>query len=125
MPRTWKRSDVAGFSSTFNLPTSSRPAISLASWSTTGAIIWQGPHQGAHISSNTGNGELAISAEKLASVMVRGFAAMESGVLQLPQIGTSDPESLASGTRLFVPQIGHRIMRLSGIVIGDETQPGC
>jgi len=61
MLRTLKREPVAGFSSVFSFATFTRPASSVASCSIVGAIILQGPHHGAHISSNTGSGERSTS----------------------------------------------------------------
>ena len=84
MLRTLKRAAVAGFSSILIFAIRTRPAISAASCSIAGAIIWQGPHHGAHISSKTGSGERSTSAENVASVTVTGLLELNSGVLQRP-----------------------------------------
>src|SRR5580692_10147614 len=81
----------------------------------TGAIILHGPHQGAHMSSSTGSGECSTSAEKLASVMVRGFEAAWRGVLHRPHTGFSPCWIFSWGTRLFAPQLGQGIKAVSGI----------
>jgi hypothetical protein len=107
---------VTGFSSTFSLPTCTRPANSRASCSTTGAIAWQGPHHGAHRSTSTGSGERSTWLEKLASVIVRGSPVGGSGALHRPQTGASPLASFACGMRLPVPHAGHWIIRLSGMV---------
>ena len=72
MLRTLKRAAVAGFSSTLSFANRTRPAISDASSSSTGAIIRHGPHHAAHRSSTTGSGERSTSAENVASVTVTG-----------------------------------------------------
>lgn len=87
MLRMLKRSAVIGFSSTFNFPTRSLPRFSAASCSMAGAIILHGPHHGAHMSSSTGKSERSTSAEKLASVIMRGCEDVISGVLHRPQTG--------------------------------------
>jgi hypothetical protein len=78
---------VAGFSSTFSFATRTRPAISAASSSITGATIPQGPHHGAHMSSNTGSGERSTSAAKLASVTFTGLFSKGKVVLHRPHTG--------------------------------------
>ena len=82
---TLNRAAVAGFSSTFNFATRTRPAISRASSSITGAIMRHGPHQGAHKSSSTGTGARSTSSAKVASVTVTGMLPARSGVLHRPQ----------------------------------------
>src|SRR4051812_28442872 len=107
MLRTLKRDAVAGFSSTFSFANRTRPAISDASSSTTGAIIRHGLHQGAHMSTSTGSGEPSTSVEKFASVTVIGPEPAERGVLHRPQIGLSPPSILTIAprdTRLIAPQ---------------------
>jgi len=62
------------------LPIMTLPASSAASCSITGAIVRHGPHQAAHISSNTGSDEPVTTEEKLVSVTITGFAeTVESG----------------------------------------------
>jgi hypothetical protein len=70
---TLNRAAVAGFSSTLSFANRTRPAISDASSSITGAIIRHGGHHGAHMSSTTGSGERSTSAENVASVTVTGL----------------------------------------------------
>jgi hypothetical protein len=53
----------------------------------TGATSRQGPHHGAHKSSNTGSGERSTSAKNVASVTTTGLLAASRGVLQRPQTG--------------------------------------
>src|SRR6267143_190875 len=102
MLRTLKRFAVAGFSSTFSLATRTRPATSTANSSRTGAIIRQGPHQGAHMSSNTGSGDCSTSAAKLASVTVSGWLLERDGAfLHRPQTGSFPCSIFSRSTRLF------------------------
>ena len=89
MLRTLNREAVAGFSSTFSLANLTRPAISAASSSSTGAINRHGPHHGAQRSRSTGTGERSTSAANVASVTVTGAPEAGKGVLHLPQIGVS------------------------------------
>src|ERR1700733_4307336 len=118
--RMRKRSAVTGFSSTFSFATRTRPAISLASCSTTGEIIWQGPHQAAHRSSSTGRGERSTSAENVASVTVMGWIETGSGFLHRPQTGASPCSIFSSGTRLVAPQTGQRMSCASGIPVCSQ-----
>ena len=106
---TWKRPAVAGFSSTLSFATRTRPAISAASSSITGATMRQGPHHGAHISSSTGTGERSTSATKVASVTVTGFVSNGRGVLHRPQTGLSPWAIFSCGTRFVLPQEEQRI----------------
>lgn len=105
---TWKRAAVTGFSSTFSFATRTRPAISAATSSMTGATIRHGPHQGAHKSSSTGSGERSTSAKNVASVTVTGLLSASRGVLQRPHTAWSPCLSLSGGTRLVAPQEGQR-----------------
>src|SRR5438477_11659535 len=57
------------------LPTFTFPSYSLASSSTIGPIILQGPHHSAQKSTSTGVSDLSTSCSKLASVKVTIFAA--------------------------------------------------
>src|SRR3984957_3442243 len=120
MLRMRKRSAVTGFSSTFSFATRTRPDISLASCSTTGEIIWQGPHQAAYRSSSTGRGERSISAENVASVTVMGWMETGSGFLHRPQTGASPCSIFSSGTRLVAPQTGQRMSCASGIPVCSQ-----
>src|SRR5712664_1735246 len=113
-----------GFSSTLSLATRTRPAISAASSSMTGAIILQGPHHAAHASTRTGTGERSTSAENVASVTVTGRVSMDTGrdVLQRPHTGSSPLSILSRGTRFATPQAGQRITSVSGRC-GAEAVP--
>src|SRR5690606_20618725 len=66
--RTWYFSAVARFSSTLTLAIFTLPAYSSASSSRAGAIILQGPHQGAQKSTSTGSEDCSTLASKSASV---------------------------------------------------------
>ena len=92
---TPKRAAVAGFSSTLSFAIRTRPDISLASSSRIGAIIRQGPHQGAHMSRSTGMGERSTSAANVASVTVTGAPPTGSGRLHRPQTGARPRSTLA------------------------------
>src|SRR5688572_17067562 len=73
MPRTWKRLvGTFGFSSTFILPMVARPAYSVASCSTIGAMRRQGPHHSAQKSTSTT--PCFVSSSKLLSVKVFTFS---------------------------------------------------
>ena len=87
MLRRSKRAAVRGFSSTLSLATRTRPAISAASSSMTGAIILQGPHHPAHASTRTGTGERSTSAENVASVTVRNPGDRLIAALDRPDTG--------------------------------------
>ena len=113
----FNRAEVCGFSSTFCLATRTRPAISAASWSTTGAIMRQGPHQGAHKSSNTGSGDCSTSAVNVASVIVSGFCPTINEVLQRPHTGSSPAAIFSCGTRFFAPHEGHWMTWASGMIL--------
>src|SRR5260370_1220144 len=93
----------------FSFATRTRPAISTASSSSTGAIILQGPHHGAHRSSSTGRAEPSTAEENLASVTLNGSLDAESGDLHRPQTGISPSSIFWRGTRLVAPQAGQRI----------------
>src|SRR5688500_1148212 len=56
--------DTCGNSSVFNLATRRRPPVIPATFSTSGATIRHGPHQGAQKSTSTGTDELLIIAWK-------------------------------------------------------------
>jgi len=112
---TLNRWEISGFWSTFSLAIFTTPAYRLASWFNTGAIILQGPHQGAQQSSITGPGKEAISELKVASVTVTGRVAdVGSGFWHLPQMGRS--ASLSRGTRFRVPQWLHLKILLSVVI---------
>jgi hypothetical protein len=113
--RTLKRAAVTGFSSTFSFATRTRPPISAASSSITGASIRHGPHHAAHMSSSTGSGERSTSAENVASVTVTGLLETSRGVLHRPHTGSSPCAILARGTRLVAPQAGQRSNCVSDI----------
>ena len=115
MLRTPKRAAVAGFSSTSSLATRTRPAISFASSSTTGATIRHGPHHAAHMSSRTGSGERSTSAANVASVTVTGPLWTGNGVLHRPHTGASPWAIFSRGTRLVAPHAGHRINCASAV----------
>lgn len=117
MLRTLKRDPVIGFSSVLSLATFTRPANSPASCSITGAIILQGPHHGAHISSSTGSGERSTSSAKFASVTIVGCVDTASGVLHCPQTGSSPARSFSAGTRLFAPHFGHLMTSASFVAL--------
>src|SRR5207245_10637241 len=72
MLSTWNSLEVRGFSSTFNLPNATRPEYSLASCSTMGATVLQGPHHAAQ-KSTTISGYFEISDEKVASDSIIGL----------------------------------------------------
>src|SRR3954467_9376747 len=59
---------ICGFSSILTLATVTLPAMSLASSSSAGAIILQGPHHSAQKSTSTGSFDFSTSVSKLASV---------------------------------------------------------
>jgi hypothetical protein len=122
MLRTLKRVAVAGFSSTLSFATCTRPAISAAISSSTGAIIWHGPHHGAHRSSITGSGERSTSAANVASVTVTGLLETDRGVLHRPQTGLSPWLIFSCGTRLVAPQPGQRISWVSDIRLLPPTR---
>src|SRR5580698_8130939 len=65
---------VAPFSSTFSLPTFTRPAYASAIASTVGVIMRQGPHHSAQKSTRTGASEFRTSLSQVASVNVKVFA---------------------------------------------------
>src|SRR5262249_17825283 len=113
--RTLNREAVNGFFSTSILATRTRPPISAANCSTTGAIIRQGLHQAAHIWSSTGTGERSTSVEKVASVTSTGLS--DSGVLQRPHTGSHRCATFSRGTRFLAPQAWHRIKSTSDIPI--------
>src|SRR5437667_104549 len=83
--------------------------------SSSGAIIRHGPHQGAHMSSNTGSGDCSTSAAKLASVTVSGLLERDRGFLQRPQTGSFPCSVFSRSTRLFAPHDGQRITCVLGI----------
>jgi hypothetical protein len=64
------RPAVPGLSSTFSLPTTTRPSKSVASSSTVGARRRHGPHHSAQKSTSTGLSELMTDWSKLLSVRV-------------------------------------------------------
>src|SRR5258705_178275 len=121
MLRRSNRAAVRGLSSTLSFTTRTRPAISVASSSITGAIIRHGPHHGAHASISTGSGEASTSEAKVASVTTigapppEGAAASGSGALHRPQTGSRPRATLSGGTRLVAPQAEQRIIRGSAI----------
>ena len=122
MLRIPKRSAVTGFSSTFIFPTRRRPAISDAICSTTGEIMRQGPHHGAHMSSSTGNCDSSTSREKLASVTVIGSLEEDelacesgSGFLHFPQTGLRPSAIFSRGTLLVAAQFGQVMRSGSGM----------
>src|SRR6185436_4091560 len=103
--RTAKRAAVAGLSSMFTFAIRRRFPISVANSSNTGAIMRQGPHQGAHISTKTGTGDRSTSAANVLSVTVTGPEALdkESGALQRPQTGSCPPATFCALIRFVAP----------------------
>jgi hypothetical protein len=67
MAETRKRRPRDGTSSVFTFATSKRPAVSLATFRTSGATILHGPHHGAQKSTSTGTLEWFTRASKARS----------------------------------------------------------
>src|SRR5262245_2674256 len=85
--RMRKRSPSAGTASVSTLATTALPASVCATFSTSGAIMWHGPHHGAQKSTTTGTGDFVISASKAGTVATStGLAAAGSVVLQWPHL---------------------------------------
>src|SRR6266508_2133805 len=128
MLRRLKRDAVAGFSSTLSLVTRTRPAISAASSSMTGAIALHGMHHAAHASTRTGSGERSTSAENESSVTVMGLmpgglVPGGNGDLQRPQTATRPRSILSRGTRLAAPHAGQRIRSASDMAWAARDWP--
>ena len=76
---------MPGCASVFTFTTSNSPAASAASFATSGATIWHGPHHGAQKSTSTGSEAVRMSAVKLAAEsMSTGSDGCGSAALQLP-----------------------------------------
>ena len=103
MPWTAKRADTPGASSTLTLTTFSEPASSPAARATPGAMVRQGPHQGAQRSTSTGS--LVVTAASKSS----SPAATSHGRSRWhePQRGVPDA---ATGTRFLVPHDGQAVI---------------
>ncbi len=114
-----------GFSSTFNFATRTRPAISAASSSTTGATILQGPHQGAHASNRTGSCEPSTSDAKLASDTGIGWMVAARGAPHFPQTGCKPWSSFDRGTRFLAPHLAQQAISESAILspYHQQSQP--
>src|SRR5688572_8911238 len=112
----FSRDAVCGLWSTFSFANFTRPAISAASSSITGAIILHGPHHGAHASTSTGIGERTTSLANVASLTSTGDVPACSGFLHLPQTGASPAWSLSAAIRLFAPHERQRMMVAGDVV---------
>src|SRR4051794_29676280 len=102
--RTWKRWLSRGAVSTSTFTSFSSPARSVASRSSTGLTIRQGPHQVAHRSTSTGTGACSATSAKSSSP---ALAIQGRFWWQFPHLGTP---SAAAGTRLRLPQCGQAMV---------------
>ena len=85
MERIRNRSPSSGTASVFTFTISHSPAAPVATLSSSGAIIRQGPHHGAQKSTTTGRGDDAMSASNVAaSGTSTGSAGEVSSVRQAP-----------------------------------------
>src|SRR2546430_5674377 len=117
MLRTPKRCCRSGCSSVLIFTTLSLPARSVASLSTAGLTIRQGPHHGAQKSASTGTGLASTALWKLA---VETSASQGSSEPHFAQWGT--PEAAAS-TRFFCPHFGQAITFVSLISLSETFPP--
>src|SRR5438105_14072488 len=86
-----------------------------------GAIIRQGPHQGAQQSRSTGRLTRSTSCAKLASVTTSGLAPalkIESLAPHFPQTGWSD--LARSSMRFFAPHLGQVMTGIRALLLQSE-----
>jgi hypothetical protein len=101
------------------LSTISRPAISLASASTSGAAILQGPHQSAQKSTRIGTCALCSTSRNISAVASMGAASGGNSALQDPQRPLS--VRCLEGTRFDAPHAEHfRSIILRGRLTGPR-----
>src|SRR5450830_822022 len=113
MLRILKRAPRSCEASVLTLTTRKSGSSDLAACAYQGAIVRQGPHQGAQKSTSTGMSVRSICLRKRALARSTGWPVNKS-FWHLPQVGCSIRR--AAGKRLTASQWGHTMCRESGVV---------